>query len=69
VNNLHVSLVRFRINGSGLHGMLMWITKYLCVLLIWTSQLHVLVGFNLIVLDIALLRWIIYMLRYIASGV
>jgi hypothetical protein len=49
--------------------MLTWITKYLYVLLIWTSQLHVLLGFNLIVLDIALLRWTICMLRYIANEV
>ena len=31
---------------SGLRGMMMWTTKYLCVLLTWTLQLNVLVNFN-----------------------
>jgi len=35
-----------KINASGLRGMLTWTMKWLCVLLTWTSQLHMLVGFN-----------------------
>ena len=44
---------------SGLHGMMTWTTKYLCVLLTLILQLHGLVDFNYVIVD-CLVRQLTY---------